>query len=167
MNTSFRHVAPLLLMLCVACGGQKTTETPTAEVDTLSTTEGHTDTAISADTATLYGTYVQAGMSTFGLAMADDELSLSKTDDAGRMAVIAGSTVVGDSFAITADMGSEVLLTAINLTQLRKHLPEAVVSNGVLYAPNAEQKLQEADITWLDKDSLCVLFGSGERRTFK
>ncbi|MDO4715114.1 MAG: hypothetical protein Q4A44_02380 [Bacteroidales bacterium] len=157
---------PLLLALCVACGGQKTTDSqPTEELAPADTLDA---TAIAVDTSTIYGVCVPQGMSSFGLATADDELSLSKTDDVGRMATISGSIVEGDSFAITADLTSEVLLSAINLTQLRKHTSEqGVISNGQLYVPTTAGRVELADITWLDNDSLCVIFGSGERRTFK
>lgn len=167
MTKSLRYAAPLVLLLCVACGGNKTTETSTPSQDTAAVADNLPDTSIATDTATLYGVCVPQGMSTFGFAMGKEELSLSRTDDAGRIATISGSVVEGDSFAITADLGSEVLFSAINLTQLRKHLPTAVVSNGTLYAPNAAGQVEEAEITWMDNDSLCVLFGSQERRTFK
>jgi len=83
--------------------------------------------------STLYGTSVEFGMSTFGLATdGGDTLYVTRTASDGTDGAIAGSLEEGKRYAMTTRDGGEAIGSLINLSQLEKFTKDYKVANGRL-----------------------------------
>lgn len=114
--------------------------------------------------STLYGEAGDFGMSTFSLVTdGGDSLLLTRTSEDGRDGQIFGDAQPGDRYAVIATADREALVTAINLTQLRRFTKDYKIVNGRLIL-TPESHPDEVQILYLDNDSLVVKGREGKQR---
>lgn len=113
--------------------------------------------------STLYGTSVEFGMSTFGMATDQgDTLYVTRTASDGTDGEIVGSLEEGKRYAMTTREGGEAIGSLINLTQLERFTKDYKVVNGrlVLLSQEGGDTVVVESLT----DRELVARGSGGRR---
>lgn len=148
------------LVLFASCGNRPTLPATPAEADTANAPHR----VIAERDSTLYGEAGDFGMSTFSLVTdGGDSLLLTRTSEDGRDSQIYGDAQPGDRYAIIVTADRQALVTAINLTQLRRFTRDYKIVNGRLIL-TPESSPDEVRILYLDNDSLVVKGANGTQR---
>lgn len=147
-------------LLLSACGNR--TEKPAAPADADTSNAPHRE--IAERDSTIYGEAGDFGMSTFSLVSdGGDSLLLTRTGEDGSDSQIFGDAQPGDRYAIIVTADRQALVTAINLTQLRRFTKDYKIVNGRLIL-SPESRPDEVRILYLDNDSLVVKGSRGTQR---
>lgn len=134
-------------LLLTGCGGGKSPAgNSAADSDSI------TKTAAPLPDSTIYGVAMESGMSTLNLLTTGGDTLLMDRDDADGYGEIYGYVDEGDSFAVTKRRGKDgdVVVTAYNLTLLKRFAKDFSIRNGLLVSGNGDT----LKITALDDDSM-------------
>lgn len=143
-----------IVILATSCGQKKQPlEAVPAQTEAVDTAAADSEVADS----TIYGRSDEFGMSTFTLITdAGDTLFLTRSTPDGRDGTIYGDMVEGARYALTTSKDGEAINTLVNLTQIKKHVKDYEIRNGLLYLegrPVVIDRLDDQTFKYHFKDS--------------